>query len=115
MLLDMHADDRSLDPGTLDERLNRLLSPSELVLVTMLGEQPEAREIAEAIVDQRHDLAGELDDLLPAMVRRRLGTRRFNARHGAGGRGRDLPGVAAEPADPSDDESKIALQNRVEA
>ena len=79
MLLDMHADDRSLDPGALDERLHRLLSPSELVLVTMLGEQPEAREIAEAIVDQRHDLAGELDDLLPAMVRGRLGTRRPRA------------------------------------
>lgn len=52
MLLDMHADDRSLDPGALDQRLHRLLAPTELVFAAVLREQPEAREIAEAVVDQ---------------------------------------------------------------
>ena len=65
MLLNVHADDRSLDPGALDQRLYRRLPTPELAFVTVLGKQPEAREVAEPVVDERHDLAGELDDFLP--------------------------------------------------
>ena len=70
------ADDHALSPCRSDQGLDFLFARVKEVLVAFLGKQEKAREVAEAIVVDRHDLTCEFALALMRVRRNAVGVRR---------------------------------------
>src|ERR1700759_212480 len=87
MMLNKHADHHALSPRGAYESLNLAFARLKRMRVAVFGQQDEPREIAESIVEDRHDLAGEFAMILVRVHRAR--------RRNAGGVRQDPDGIAA--------------------
>src|SRR5580700_4248944 len=103
VFLGEHRDDASLHPCAVRHVLDPWLACVEMLLSPVLGQDREAAEVAEAIVIDRHDLAGYLmrrDVRLPLPW------------HGPGLRWRDLARVASQSGDQTFGQAEVSAQHR---
>ena len=92
---DEDADQRPLAPGSVDQLRHLRFAPTEPVLVPIERQQCEPVEIAETVVADPYDLAGELMVRVPVdRVTRRM---RLAAGTSPTGEGGILPGLPPKP------------------
>ena len=106
--LDKDGDHRALGPGAPDEPLDGMLEALEASLLSMFGEQQEAFEVAEAVMDETNHLTGELEAMLHPG--RRLVGRMWNR---ARWRWLDFSRISAEARDTSGNQVEIAHPDRI--
>lgn len=103
--VDQNVDAASFEHRALSHFTHGALAAFHAVMMTSVGFEHKSLEVAEVVVDEALDFTSKLFDVVIVVVRRRLRRRQVfgKARDPAGGRGEDLPRVAAKPLYPSRD------------